>query len=446
MKFGNKPKVFLLLLGDVISLYASLFLMLFLRYGGNFYVQFQIAHFLPFTIIFAIWIVVFFIAGLYDLRQTRNSLEFAKSLNLTILVNAFLAVLFFYLVPFFGITPKTNLFVFLVIFVLFEVWWRRKFNAAIASSSPQNKVLLVGGHGAKPINDIVVNDPQWLAQLGYEVLDMIGEEEASRDPERLRATVKSKSINSIVVPRKLKNNPQLAKVLYGLMSEGVEVCDLPNFYELIARKVPLADLEETWFLENLSADQKFYEPLKRAAEFFAALLLFTALLPLQAIIALLIKLTSAGPVIYKQPRIGQHGRTFILYKFRTMKVHNEHFWPEENDTRITKVGRFLRKAHLDEWPQLINILKGDISVVGPRPDFVDFYKKLEKEIPYYAIRMIIRPGLTGWAQIHKPITASLEDTKERLEYDLYYLKNRSLVLDAVIVLKTLKVLFTAKGL
>ena len=128
-----------------------------------------------------------------------------------------------------------------------------------------------------------------------------------------------------------------------------------------------------------------------------------------------------------------------------MKVNEKHSWPGEDDKRITAVGKFLRKTHLDELPQLLNIIKGDISFVGPRPDFVDFYKDLEKTIPHYSVRTLVRPGVTGWAQVNYPITASLEQTKERLAYDLYYIKNHSIALDIAIIAKTIKVLLTAQG-
>ncbi|MFQ5753652.1 MAG: sugar transferase, partial [bacterium] len=384
-----------LALGDVVILYASLFLMLLLRYGGSFYAQFIDSHFMPFTIIFAFWLLIFYISGLYDIRHLHNTLEFVKNLNLTIAVSAALTVLFFYLVPFFGITPKTNLFIFLIIFAILEIWWRKKFNTATTSADPPNKVLLIDGGAAASIDAILSREPYWIAQLGYTIVARTSGEEVAQNPEKLRGLVEAGGINLVVVHRKLKSNPPLARALYELMSKGVEVRDLPNFYELIARKVPLADLEETWFLENVTGRENFYDPLKRVGEFLAAFVLGVVLLPLELVIAVLVKLTSKGPIIYKQTRVGRGGQEFTLYKFRTMKVHNSHAWPGENDARITKIGRILRKAHLDELPQLINIIKGDISVVGPRPDFIDFYKKLEKEIPYYSIRTLIRPELTG---------------------------------------------------
>jgi lipopolysaccharide/colanic/teichoic acid biosynthesis glycosyltransferase len=158
----------------------------------------------------------------------------------------------------------------------------------------------------------------------------------------------------------------------------------------------------------------------------------------------MIKLTSRGSVIYKQQRIGKNGRVFILYKFRTMIPEAESDgpkWAEEQDERVTIIGRFLRRTHLDELPQLINVIKGDLSFVGPRPERPEFVEHLKKKIPYYEIRHLIKPGITGWAQINYKYASSIDDTYEKLQFDIYYIKKRSIVLDILILLKTIKTVF-----
>ncbi|MFA4827508.1 MAG: sugar transferase, partial [Candidatus Shapirobacteria bacterium] len=176
-----------------------------------------------------------------------------------------------------------------------------------------------------------------------------------------------------------------------------------------------------------------------------SLVLFSVILPISLIIFLLIKLTSKGPAIYKQIRTGKKENEFILYKFRTMYLDAEKHgpqWSRENDARITPVGKILRYTHLDELPQLINIIKGDISFVGPRPERPEFVAILKEKIPYYEIRHLVEPGVTGWAQINYRYGSSIEDAYEKLQYDIYYLKNRSFVLDFLIVLKTIKSVFS----
>ncbi len=197
-------------------------------------------------------------------------------------------------------------------------------------------------------------------------------------------------------------------------------------------------------MENLSGRVKFYDNLKRGFEIFISLVIFIVLLPLTILIVLLVKITSSGPVIYRQIRVGELGKQFYLYKFRTMIKDAESDgpkWAQKSDERVTFLGKILRYSHLDELPQLINILKGEVSFVGPRPERPEFVADLEKKIPYYQIRHLVKPGITGWAQVNYRYGASVADSNEKLKYDLFYLKNRSLFLDIIIMLRTLKFFF-----
>jgi exopolysaccharide biosynthesis polyprenyl glycosylphosphotransferase len=441
MSFKNASKRFALLLCDIAFLYLALFATLIIRYGGDFYGQFVAVHSFPFTIIFAIWIVIFYIAGLYELRHLRNNLDFIKILGFTIFVNSVIAVFFFYLIPAFGITPKTNLFIFIVIFACAELLWRRSFNRLIATGEAPNKGLLVGeGNTA----DVLYNTVHTTPQLGYGIKLRMREDEAYAHPEKLHALVLEHKLNFVVVSGHLKNSPALTKMLYGLLARGVEVRDLVGFYEFVLRKIPVADLEESWFLENLVNQQKFYDPLKRAWEFLGALVIGIVLLPVELLVLVLIKLTSRGSAIYKQLRVGKNGTLFTLYKFRTMYENAEKRgpqWADPNDLRATPLGKILRYTHIDELPQLLNVVKNEISFVGPRPERPEFVETLKEKIPYYEIRLLVKPGITGWAQINYKYGASVEDAYEKLQFDIYYLKNRSLVLDFAIILKTLKTFF-----
>lgn len=433
-------KIFVLFLGDVAALYAALLLALAARYGNGFYRQFIDVHVLPFTVIFIPWILIFYIAGLYDLRRLRNNLVFFKTLALSLATNAAVAVLLFYVVPSLGIAPKTNLFLFFIAFAVIEVAWRRIFNRVTVSGEAPNRVLLVGnGPTAAELSAAIGEN----AQLGYKIMAHLTEEDAYRSPAILANAVRDHHVNLVVVPRELKRK-QLAPILYELFGRGVVIIDLDNFYEIVMRKVPLADIEETWFLENIEGAAKFYDQLKRAFEFFFAVVIGVVLLPLEILIALLVAATSRGPAIYLQTRVGQNGREFTLYKFRTMRRDAERAgaqWAAQNDARVTPVGKLLRATHLDELPQLWNILKGDLSFVGPRPERPEFVAKLKAQIPFYEVRLLITPGVTGWAQINYRADLALDDVKQKLQYDIYYLKNRSLILDLAIVLKTLKSIF-----
>lgn len=444
MMLTDKLRVSALFLGDVVALYFSLFATLLLRYQGKFYNQLIYSHLLPFTLIFAVWILVFYIAGLYDLRRLRNNLEFMQVFWLTLTICAALAVFFFYLIPVFGITPKTNLFLFLVIFAVAELLWRRKFNQTMALREAPNKVVVVDGNGSENIKAIDRLDNSWLNGLGYKIVAYLDENAVSANPEILRKEIAAKKINLVVVSRRLRDDEKLSKLLYELLNGGVSIRDLPNFYETVARKIPLADLNESWFIENLAEHQRFYDQLKRVWEFLAAVAIAIVLLPFMLLFALIIKITSPGPAIYRQKRVGERGREFTLYKFRSMPHNIENGkarWGGTADARATAFGKFLRYTHLDELPQLWNIIKGKLSFVGPRPERPEFVSRLKEEIPYYEIRLLVKPGVTGWAQIHHHKDATLDDVTEKLQYDIYYIKNRSPVLDLAIILKTIKTLF-----
>ena len=442
---GNRAKTFLLFLGDVAALYAALFAALAIRYGGTLYEEFTDVHALPFTVIFIFWILIFYIAGLYDLRRLRNNLDFIKTLWLAVATSAIVSILIFYAIPLFGITPKTNLLIFTLVFAIIETFWRRAFNRIASAGSAPNKVLLIGNGAALEIENTVREN----AQLGYEILACMDETAALATPEKIQTIVDEKNINCVVVSRQLKREGRLPATLYQLFAKGLLVMDLPNFYEAVMRKVPLDDLEETWFLENIEHAAQLYDPLKRAWEFVAALALGIILLPVEALIAIIIKLMSRGPVLIRQKRVGKNGNVFTLYKFRSMVALDPSglaetgtaIWATPNDSRVTPFGKLLRASHLDELPQFINLVRGDLSFVGPRPERPEWVEKLQKQIPYYEMRLLVKPGVTGWAQLNHRADLTTDDVKQKLQYDIYYLKNRSLIFDFAIIIKTLKSFF-----
>lgn len=236
---------------------------------------------------------------------------------------------------------------------------------------------------------------------------------------------------------------------------GQKVYDLTDFYEQFLQKVPIRHLRDNWFALSHGFDLLHHDmelKIKRLLDVFFATMLFVIGLPviLVAVAAILLdrKGRSKGPVMYRQLRTGANGREFFIRKFRTM-VNNAEAegarWAEENDPRITRVGRILRKSRIDELPQLWNVIKGEMSFIGPRPERPDFNRDLEKEIPYYDYRHLVKPGITGWAQVMYPYGASKEDAFEKLQYDIYYIKNYTLLLDLFIVLKTFRVMLSRQG-
>lgn len=441
MDLGVKLKQITLLLGDVLILYASLAVTLFIRYNGL-SDKTVAAHFWPFTIIFFLWLITFYIGGLYDLKSLKNDLEFYKKYLTFILINGSIAAILFYFIPLFGISPKTNLFTVVVIFGLANYFWRTFYNTLLSSGAPENRVLMIGYN--KTVEDLVEHVSK-NPQLGYEVKFWMKEGLQDKELDHLSQIILSNKINLIVVPAHIKKNSKAARLIYKNLVLGIEVMDLAEIYEKVFQKLPLAELEEVWFLENLAKSHKVYEFIKRPVEIFLACIISLALLPLGILIGLIVLITSRGPAIFRQNRSGQNEKEFMIYKFRTMKADAEKNgpqWSTPGDSRTTFIGKILRATHLDELPQLLNIIKGDLSFVGPRPERPEFVTHLKKDVPYFELRLLVRPGITGWAQINYKYGASVEDAYEKLQYDMYYLKNRSLTLDFLILLRTVKYLFT----
>ncbi len=235
-----------------------------------------------------------------------------------------------------------------------------------------------------------------------------------------------------------------------LRLSGIHVEDATNLLERISGKIEVDELNPSWliFSEGFRLSTTFML-LRRLTSVVVSLACLLVVLPLLPLISLAIKLTSPGPVLYRQKRVGRNGVVFNCYKFRTMRADAEAdtgpTWASDDDPRITPLGRYLRRTRLDELPQLWNVLRGDMAFVGPRPERPEFIEWLSRELPYYHLRSIVRPGITGWAQINYPYGASLEESKEKLCYDLYYIKNMSLAFDLYIIFQTVKIVLFGRG-
>jgi sugar transferase (PEP-CTERM system associated) len=231
---------------------------------------------------------------------------------------------------------------------------------------------------------------------------------------------------------------------------GIRVEDWPTFHEKQTGKILLTDLRPSWLIfSDGFVKTRLERRVKRVLDVSLAFAVFTLSLPFMAVIALAIKLDSAGPVLFRQERVGEHGRRFFINKFRSMRAEAEResgpVWARPDDPRVTRVGRILRRARLDELPQLLNVLVGDMSFVGPRPERPEFVQVLQEEIPFYLARLSVKPGVTGWAQVRHRYAASIADTVEKLQYDFYYIKNMSVFLDLLVLLSTIQVVVFGRG-
>ena len=257
--------------------------------------------------------------------------------------------------------------------------------------------------------------------------------------------------NGIIVSETLALDDALVGRISDFRFRGMKVLSYSAFYERYWSRIPAAHLSNTWFLQASGFD-RIYDyvglRLQRLVDVMLSLAGIVLLSPLLLLLVVLIRLESKGPAIYKQQRVGLNGRVFTLYKFRSMvedAEQNGPVWAQHNDPRVTRFGRFLRTARLDELPQLLNILKGEMSLIGPRPERPEFVAELRERIPHYDFRHMLTPGLTGWAQVMYSYTNSVDEAARKLEYDLYYIKNHSIQLDFAILIKTVISVFRRKG-
>lgn len=270
------------------------------------------------------------------------------------------------------------------------------------------------------------------------------------EQDELREMVQKEGARKIVIALSERRGILPVRDLLWCKLNGVEVIDAQTFYERVTGRLKIEDINPSWFIFSDGFRVTHLMLLqKRILDIFFSLTGLLVVAPFLPLIALAIRLDSKGPVIFAQERVGMGGKVFRTYKFRSMTVDAEKetgaVWAQANDPRVTRLGGFLRKTRIDEIPQLFNVLKGDMSFIGPRPERPEFVEVLTEKIPYYATRHAVKPGLTGWAQVCYPYGASEEDALEKLRYDLYYIKNYSPVLDLLIVLETIKVVLFARG-
>ncbi len=433
----------MLFLGDILFFTAALWVTLTLRY---FEVPSDLAfydHLIPFSFLFLVWVTVFFIAGLYD----KHTIIFKRKLPSIILnaqiVNVILAAVFFFFIPYFGITPKTNLFIYLFISFIFIVTWRLYLFPLLGSRKRQNALLIASGSEMLKLRDEINNN----ARYNFYFTSSLDLDTADRKDleEYLYEHVKANNISIIVADTSSEKVSSVIPILYHLtfIQLRFKFLDFQKMYENIFDCVPLSLVKYNWFLNNVSWLPRITHDLaKRFIDIVFSVVLGIPSLLVYPFVVAAVKFGDKGPVFIIQERVGKDNRPIYIFKFRSMSIYEKE--------KVTRVGNMLRKTRIDEFPQLWNVLKGDLSLIGPRPEMPHLAELYEKEIPYYNIRHFIQPGLSGWAQIHhsKPpkFGAQYDGTKEKLSYDIFYIKNRSLLLDLYIGLKTIKTLFSRTGL
>ena len=446
MNIYNKKEGLLLFFGDIIVFVASLWLALFLRNlhipsSGLFY-----SHIRPFSFIFIAWVISFFSAGLYGKHTMLFKSRLPTLLLNTQMINTVLAIIFFYFSPSLTVTPKTTLFIYIIISFVLILVWRVRLVSYLGFRNKQKAFLIGEGKEIRELYEEVNSNPRYsLSFIGF--LDI--EKEGFDIEDDLVRPVYENGISVIVVDSKSSKIEPLLPHLYNLIFANVSFVDMHKVYEDIFDRVPLSLLRYNWFLQNISsASHPVYDTLKRLMDIALSLIALVVSFIFYPFVYIAIKMEDGGPIFSHQDRVGKGNTIIHLLKFRTMTADDGGKWGQ-GENKITKVGAFLRRTRIDELPQLWNVLFGSISLIGPRPEFPEPVKQYIAEVPYYNIRHLIKPGLSGWAQIyhenHPHHGIDIVETKNKLSYDLYYIKNRSIMLDVKIAFLTIKTLLSRSG-
>ncbi len=449
MQIQNNKEPLVLLIGDIVVFLISLWITLVIRYAEAPSQTTFIEHILPFSILFIIWVAVFYIAGLYEKHTLMLKSNLPKLLINAQITNSIIAVLFFYLIPTFGITPKTNIFLYLVVSLALFIFWRVYIVSRLRPDKREEAILIGSGEEMRELIEEVNNNSRYslkfISSIDLNELDALDFE------DEILNTIYSESISTIVIDLKNEKVEPILPRLYNLIFGGVQFIDKYKIYEDIFDRVPLSLIGYNWFLENISNSSHItYDILKRAMDISASLIFGVLSLAVYPFVYVAIKLDDGGPIFIHQDRVGRNNTTIKILKFRSMMNDDKGQYGNENTNKITRVGGFLRKTRIDELPQLWNVVSGNLSLIGPRPELPTLVKKYEEGIHYYAIRHLIKPGLSGWAQIyhdaHPHHGTDIKETKVKLSYDLYYLKNRSFLLDIKIAIKTVRTLLSRSGI
>lgn len=425
-------RVGLIMLGDLIAFLASFILILLVRFGATY--QTAIAtHIVPFIILYLSWILVFFIFGLYEIFTIKPTIPHLSRFGIALLTCFGLGIFLFYFVPIFGIAPKTNL-IFQTVGFGFISFLIRRIIYSVFSKNITRPVILIGSSSCiGEINSIISTNPQ----LGLKII-------ARTDDPNEAITKYGDKQNTVFIFENIPSEISKENIL-NLYKNGAEVVSVSQAYERYLQKIPVENITQSWIIENINIKENIvYFLIRKIIDIVFALSVLIVTSPLVIISMISIYLYDQKDTFYMQERVGVRGKLFKLYKLRSMIVDSETngaVWADKKDSRITPIGRIIRKTHIDEIPQMINILRGDITLVGPRPERPEFVKELEDIIPHYQIRHIIRPGFTGWAQIKYRYARTINDSREKFEYDLYYIKNKNIFLDFGIVLRTIQIIF-----
>jgi len=445
MAFDRRETI-TLIVGDFLMLVASLWTALTLRNLELPSYSYLEANLVPFLPVFLLSLLVFYIAGLYE-KQTRpiRRVMGARILSAQA-ANVAIAAILFFVLPL-NIAPKTILVLYLVASVFAEVVWRfYRMRYELATEKRVPAVLVGTGTAPRDLYEEVRENPRYLMHF-VEQIEPTQMHSKGEIAERIVAAIE-RGARAVVVDTSDARVSADLPALYRRMTDGVTFLEFAELYEEIFDRVPLDHLDPSQVIESLPKRRTVYDAMKRVFDIFLALIGIVLAFPF-VLFAVIVSLGQARTPFIRQERIGRGGYVFRLVKLRSM-LFDDNGDPELHaKNRVTAFGRFLRKTRIDELPQLINVLKGDLSFIGPRPEIPKIVERYEREIPHYQMRHLIVPGLSGWAQIHDYDAphgpADIARTRRKLSLDLYYLKHRSFALDLAVAMKSLRALLSFSG-
>jgi sugar transferase (PEP-CTERM system associated) len=404
-------------------------------------------------------LLVSYIFELYDPAVNRLRRQLAANVMIAVFISFVVLSILFFIFPQL-VVGRGVLALSLITFMICQFFWHTVYSRLFDHPLLAERIFIVGrGRLAERIGSLVeamkFDGNSVLA--GY--LSCVEEQEppvvpasaVAGDAGDIVALAEQERVSRIIVALLEKDGASsLHNVLLNCKFRGIDIVDCPTYYEQTTGKLMLENMDSSWLIYSTGFRRTtLVTVVKRIIDICLALIGLILVLPLVPLIALLVKLNARGPVLFSQVRVGQWEKHFQLYKFRTMGENAERdtgaIWAKADDPRVGPIGRFLRVCRIDEIPQLYNVLKGEMSFIGPRPERPEFVEKLDRVIPFYAKRHFIKPGITGWAQVKYPYGASVEEAYEKLRYDLYYIKNLSPLLDTMILLLTIKVVLLRRG-
>jgi len=462
LRLGSSERRLILFIGDTLMAGAALFLALYFWAAGDAWMEFTLEFIIQrppfwFFMLPVFWVIL--LVELYDIRRASNPKETLKGIGLAFGIN-----LLIYLIIYFTSTPKSlprrGVSAFIVCAAVLTILWRLIYIRLFTSSNLLRRVLIVGaGKAGETIVKVITEQKPSLYNLVGLIDDdpeklgkQVGGLEVLGNSHSLINIVQEKQISDLILAISGEMKGYTYRSILSAQEMGINLTPMPIVYEDILGRVPIFLLETEWIVRSFvekTDTGTLYQLTRRLFDIIGGLVGFFLMIVSFPLIGLSIILESGFPVFFTQERLGQGGQPYKIIKFRTMEKDAEKNgvvkMAEENDERVTKVGWILRKTHLDEFPQFINVLRGEMSLVGPRAERPELVEYFQKEIPFYRARLLVKPGISGWAQINYGYAGTVDETATKLEFDLYYIEHRNILMDISIILRTIGTVLGFKG-